>query len=95
MAWTVIQEGGASIELYLSVWDTLEEAEAFRQDCTRDGAYRTTDPMELPDNTDWVAVESLLQSIATLDFVEVEDERDELGATDQDYREIHVGPDAS
>lgn len=92
MAWAVIQEGGSSIELYLSVWDTQEEAEGFRQDCSASGAYRTGEPVELPDSTNWDAVELLLQSVATIDLAEYdEDDYDEDGEfIGQDDTEVNV-----
>lgn len=68
VVYALIQEGGASDELYLHVHDTLEEAEADRRDCGDDGAYRTTNPIEFPEGTDWDAVESLVQAIANLDY---------------------------
>ncbi|MGS2809450.1 hypothetical protein [Nocardia sp. MW-W600-9] len=49
MAFAYIQEGGASDELYLHVWDTEDEADAGRHDCAVDGSYRTTGVVELPD----------------------------------------------
>lgn len=67
MAYALIQEGGSSDELYLHVHDTLEDAEADRLDCA-DGAYRTTEPVELPDSTDWDAVQTLLESVSSLDY---------------------------
>lgn len=47
-AFAVIQEGGTSSELYLSSFTFQEEALDFRRDCTRDGAYRTSSPIEIP-----------------------------------------------
>ena len=67
MVYALIQEGGSSGELYLHVHDTLEEAEADRQRCA-EGAYRTTEPKEMPASTNWDAVETLLQLLPTLDY---------------------------
>jgi len=47
-AFGVIQEGGSSSELYLSSFSSEEEALDFRRDCTRDGAFRTSFPIEIP-----------------------------------------------
>jgi hypothetical protein len=69
MAYALIQEGGSSQELYLHVHDTLEEAEADRLECA-DASYQTTDPIEMPDNSDWDAVETLLQSLGSLAIYE-------------------------
>lgn len=66
MAFVVIQEGGSSTELYVSAWDTAEEAEDHRVSCRNDGAYRTTEPVEMPDGTDWDALENVVQSLGTL-----------------------------
>ncbi|WP_175145536.1 hypothetical protein, partial [Paraburkholderia phenoliruptrix] len=43
----LIQEGGSSTELYLHAWDTAEEASDDRIACARDGAYRTSDVVEV------------------------------------------------
>ncbi|WP_342051281.1 MULTISPECIES: hypothetical protein [unclassified Cupriavidus] len=45
----VIQEGGASTELYVHSLDTAADADDYRADCTRDGAYRTSPWIEVPD----------------------------------------------
>lgn len=68
MAWAFIQEGGSSTEFYVSVYPTEADANAARKDCADDGAYRTTPVAELPDDTDWSAVEILVQSLGRLDF---------------------------
>ncbi|WP_128645077.1 hypothetical protein [Rhodococcus sp. BS-15] len=67
MAFVVIQEGGSSTEFYVSAWGSVDEAEAHRISCRNDGAYRTTEPVEMPDGTDWDALENVVQSLATLD----------------------------
>lgn len=43
----VIQEGGATGELYTSSWPTREEAEAFRFNCRDEGSYRTSPVIEV------------------------------------------------
>lgn len=43
----VIQEGGASDERYVHAIDSIEAANEFRVDCAR-GAYRTSEPIEVP-----------------------------------------------
>lgn len=45
----VVQEGGSSFELYPHLFDTCEDAEAYRVDCTKDGGYCTTPTLEVPD----------------------------------------------
>ncbi|MGX1779277.1 hypothetical protein ACWIGW_44720 [Nocardia brasiliensis] len=77
MAYVFIQESDAS-EFYLSVWDTEAEAQAARVECANDD-YPTTPPVEMPDATDWNAVETLLQSIPDLEVVAVPDDSDEPG----------------
>ena len=44
----LIQEGGSSTELYIHSHDSKEEAEEDRISCARDGAYRTSEVIELP-----------------------------------------------
>lgn len=74
----LVQEGGSSGELYLHAWDTNEEAEQDRIDCSN-GAYRTSPilcvPVSLADHPAFVeTVYSLLGLIADLDYVEVDEE---------------------
>lgn len=47
-AFLIIQEGGSSDELYVHVSPTEPEAEAFRQSCGEEGAYRTSSTHEVP-----------------------------------------------
>ncbi|MFD6356602.1 hypothetical protein [Nocardia tengchongensis] len=68
MPFAFIQQGGSSDEFYLSVWDTENEAEDARADCA-EGAYATTPPVELPEDTDWDAVEALIQGLPDLEVV--------------------------
>jgi hypothetical protein len=44
----VVQEGGSSTEIYLHTHDTLKESNADRKDCSKNGAYRTSVPVEVP-----------------------------------------------
>jgi hypothetical protein len=46
--YTLIQQGGSSCELYIHSHETEEEAEQDRIDCARDGAYETSDIVEIP-----------------------------------------------
>lgn len=62
-----IQEGGASGEYYLHVFDTCDDAEAGRRSC-EEGAYRTTDIVTMPADTDWDSLQNLLETLTTLDF---------------------------
>lgn len=75
MAYAFIQQGGASDEFYVHVWDTEPEAQTWRIDCAT-GAYATTPPVEMPDDTDWDAVETLVQSLPDLEVVDVPDDYD-------------------
>jgi hypothetical protein len=75
-AYCVVQEGGSSTELYLHVWDRKEQAEQDRIDCSKDGAYRTSDVFEVPGMVAiqpgfFDAMEAAVQSVLTLDCVEV------------------------
>lgn len=74
--WVVIQEGGSSVELYEHHFYKLEEAEAFRYSCA-EGAYATTEPVLMPDDTDMNAVEELLQALPTLAVLDRPDDEDE------------------
>lgn len=81
MAFVLIQEGGASTELYLHSHGTLEEAEEDRVSCSKDGAYRTSEIVEVPDDLAnypgfYEAVEELLRACDTLECVKT-DEGDE------------------
>lgn len=46
--YVLIQEGGSTYELYIHAHPTLDEAEADRVSCEEDGAYRTSDIIEVP-----------------------------------------------
>ncbi len=72
MAFALIQQGGTRYELYLHVHPTAEDAVQDRRSCATDGAYATTEPVEMPDDTDWDAVETLIQSLDTLEILEEE-----------------------
>ena len=70
--YTVIQEGGTSSEVYLSVFDTLDDAREFKADCWEDGAYRTSSVGEVEVDDEgrmgFDEVESLIQCAAQRDF---------------------------
>lgn len=46
-AYAVVQEGGATGEIYVHVYDSRDDAEAFRVSCA-EASYRTSDLIELP-----------------------------------------------
>jgi hypothetical protein len=48
MSYVLIQEGGASDELYIHAHESMEDAEADRVECEENGAYRTSDILEIP-----------------------------------------------
>lgn len=50
MAYVLIQEGGSSDELYIHSHESLLDAEEDRVSCSRDGAYRTSEIIEVPEN---------------------------------------------
>lgn len=71
----LIQEGGSSTELYVHAHDTLEAAEADRVSCARDGAYLTSDivqvPASLANHPDFFdVVEKLVRAVNTLSYHE-------------------------
>lgn len=48
VAYCVIQEGGTSEELYLTVFDDNQSAIDYQKDCEQDGSYRTSQILEIP-----------------------------------------------
>jgi hypothetical protein len=67
----LIQEGGTSFELYIHAHTTREDAEDDRKSCETDGAYRTSDILEVPsslaDQTGFYELaEKLVCAVATL-----------------------------
>jgi|GEM_PF-5890821 len=78
----LIQEGGSSMELYVHAWDTYEEAKQDRIDCARDGAYATSEVIDVPaslaDHPDFYeVVEDLLRMSHELECVEYDEDEDE------------------
>lgn len=72
----LVQEGGSSTELYLHAWNSKEEAEQDRVDCSKDGAYRTSDVFEVPGMLArqpgfFNVVEAAVQAVVTLECVDV------------------------
>ncbi len=65
----VVQEGGASNELYLWVGDSAAAAVAYRADCA-EGAYRTTEPIEVsvPVGYDWAPLSAVIDGLGGLDY---------------------------
>lgn len=47
-AFVLVQEGGSSTEYYIHAWDTQSQAEQDRINCAKNGAYRTSDIVEVP-----------------------------------------------
>jgi hypothetical protein len=73
MSYLLIQEGGTSEELYVHAHETLGDAQDDRESCEDDGAYRTTDIIEIPSslaNTPgfYDYAESLLRLLPTMGF---------------------------
>jgi hypothetical protein len=54
----VIQQGGASTEMYAHTFDTREQADEYRAKAYENGAYRTSEPLEVP-----VEIETYMQAI--------------------------------
>lgn len=72
----LVQEGGSSTELYLHAWDTAEEAGDDRISCARDGAYRTSDVVEVDSSLAahpefFSVVEAILGASKNLELVDV------------------------
>lgn len=71
----VIQEGGATGELYLHSFNSIEEANDYRIHCRDDGAFNTSKPVEVPkfllDVMDEIGATQVIQEIL--------DEVDNLG----------------
>lgn len=73
MSYVLVQEGGTSAELYLHAHESLEHAQADRESCEEDGAYRTTDILEIPSRLAdrpgfYEHAESLLRLMPTMGF---------------------------
>jgi hypothetical protein len=73
----VLQEGGSTGELYPHIFDSPEDAQAYRQDCTVNGAYRTSPVVEVPAalaaNEGLIGVlEDALRASTDLDYVDVD-----------------------
>lgn len=78
----LVQEGGSSYEHYVHAWDTPEEAEQDRIDCSRDGSYATTPVMEvsaeLANQPEFYEVlELVIRSLQDLEVVNVPEEEQE------------------
>jgi hypothetical protein len=96
----VIQEGGATGELYIHATDSDEEAEAFRFSCRHDGSFRTSPVIKIPrylsNESFYEAVEELLRAAALdLGFPEGEAPAQDGDAAEHDDSnergERHVG----
>jgi hypothetical protein len=73
MSYVLVQEGGTSEELYLHAHESLEHAQADRESCEADGAYRTTDILEIPSHLAdrpgfYELAESLVRLMSTMGF---------------------------
>lgn len=69
----VIQEGGTSDELYAHGFDTRAAARRYRRNCETDGAYRTSEVLEVPrtlmDHPDFMEVaEAIAGASISVDF---------------------------
>lgn len=75
----VLQEGGSTGELYAHCFDSPEDAQSYRQDCTVNGAYRTSPVVEVPAalaaTEAFIAVlEDALRASAGLEYVDVDED---------------------
>lgn len=70
--YVVIQVDGSSIELYANAFDTVEDANNFREACSHDGGYATTPPVEVPEAmAEYVSeIGEIIQSLRSLEVVE-------------------------
>ena len=82
-AFVVIQEGGSSEEIYIHASDSEADAEAFRVSCRDDGAYRTSDVIEVPAAlaAHGDSLYSLLEAVAQAEFDYPENDAASAGAT--------------
>lgn len=78
-AYIVVQEGGTSTELYVITFDTEEDANEYREECSRDGGYSTTPPVRVPKGLEQYLneIQEVVRSLSDLETVEVEDEGEE------------------
>ncbi|WP_329405450.1 hypothetical protein OG563_26680 [Nocardia vinacea] len=88
-AHVVVQEGGASNEFYAHAFDTVVDANRYRVNAAKNGAYLTTEPVEMPDATDFDALAELLAKIGDIGMPDVPD--DEVDETDQNPNALGAG----
>jgi hypothetical protein len=73
-AHVVIQEGGASNEFHPHAFDSVDDANEYRVNAAKNGAYLTTEPVEMPDATDFDALAELLAKIGDIGMPDVPDD---------------------
>ncbi|MBU9199921.1 hypothetical protein KTD31_00710 [Burkholderia multivorans] len=71
--YVLIQEGGTSSELYIHAHGTRQDAEDDRVSCENDGAYRTSEIIEVPASlathpSFYEIAEQLVRAVSTIDF---------------------------
>ncbi|WP_434716088.1 hypothetical protein [Paraburkholderia sp. A3RO-2L] len=71
--YVLIQEGGTSTELYIHAHATRDDAEADREECETNGAYRTSEIIEVPASLAthpafYEIAEQLVRAVSTIDF---------------------------
>lgn len=74
----VLQEGGSSAEMYAHGFDTIESADSYRESCVKDGSYRTSQPIPIPqallDHPDFCEVaQDIAKGAVNVDYPEVKD----------------------
>jgi hypothetical protein len=65
MAYVFVQEGGSSGEYYLKVYDTKKDASKGQRGCAK-AAYRTTDTVEMSDDTNWTELDNMIQAFGEM-----------------------------
>ncbi len=80
-AYVVVQEGGSSEELYVHAHSSAEAAEEDRIDCAEDGAYSTTEVVEIPavlaalGETFYETLDEIIGSLSSMECYEAPPER--------------------
>ncbi|MFQ6397347.1 hypothetical protein ACLMAJ_28305 [Nocardia sp. KC 131] len=84
----VIQQGSASNEFHVHAFDTVEDANQYRVSAAK-SAHLTTEPVEMPDATDFDALAQLLAALGDIGMPEVPD--DDVSETDQKPDSLETG----
>lgn len=77
LGYVIIQEGGASNEVYAHSFTTVDDARDYREDCAGEGSYRTSAPVPVPlallDQPGFMAVaQAIAKAAVNVDYPENE-----------------------